>query len=1175
MTLGIFDLVGVIMLVLAGTSFIYLFRVKNKSGSTWMLLWFFLCVTLSSIATIITNIGTAWDWAFAPSQDAFLILGGVFLVRFAYLYPSNDQTREARWVFAFFATVAMVVLIYAVSFAVRYILNLPGDLEENQIFYLLTPVMIALTVLVFVRRSIHWSSQSVQSDVANAKSNNSFTKHLAKPGNRSAMALRNYGLSLAIGLVPAVVLIAKMALPDVLASYLFNFGSVIAISALMLTYFNYAPEPVTITAKLVGIFLVSVLLILGLAGIWVFHANPGINEHSLVSTFIMLVFTSSLLIVLIFPSFYRTVLLDPLDKLLRGVKVVNQGDLNVQVAVQYDDEIGYLTQSFNRMINSLNEAAEALRNESAILERQVAERTVELRELNQQLISENIERREAQALLDRQLRYEQALAGCSQSLLLTEEGEESQRHALNQALENLRGGANASRAYIFRNIPDDELGLCMGIIAEACAQEIQPHINNPANQKFPWTSLPTDMFSSLGNGSPHGGPVSRVFASTPELLEAFLQQSQPLLSVQTFPIYFNDQWWGFIGFDDCEAPREWDEDEILMLRTASEMIENTLQRWAAENDLRITLEDLERRVTERTLELTRSNADLRHEIHERQRFQDELEERLEVERTLANISARLLSPLELSITINETLADIGAIMQASKVVFFTWSHTSLEMVDELIEWPSPVEPTLPSNLEKNLQATLSWVGNMVDSGKSAYITDLSTLPEIAQTEIDLLFGRDAVALLLTPLLLDNHLAGAIACSNPKLPKSKILENTQWVEVVVGMLGSLLRREILLNTLEEKVAERTRELSAFFDMAMLSGEAQELTDILQPALVKIIEVSASEAAFIHLYDEDKPALRLVTQRGLPKEYQAQLQTIQIDEKMRAWMSSISDDPWSSGSEALSPAFILPTFQSSTQIWLRARGKIIGLISCYRLSEYSYTSYQIFFLNAVSEQIGLAVENFRLRQKAEEAATIQERQRLARELHDAVSQSLYSLTLLSRSGWDAFERGDQAKLVESLQLLEINSLAALKEMRLLLYQLRSLALEAGGLAQAVEARFELVERRSGIQATVDVDESIKMSARAEQELFRLVTEALNNALKHSGASQVSVTIQMDSDMVVLVVNDNGFGFDPSQQFAGMGLSNIRERVSGLGGIVTISSKPEHGTRICVEIPKPLVI
>jgi glucose dehydrogenase len=241
LNLGIFDLVGAIMLVLTGTSFVYLLLVKNKSSSTRMLLWFFLCVVFSSIATIVTNLGTAWDWAFAPSQDALLILGGVFLVRYAYLYPQKDQPKEERLVVTFFVILALAALAYAVSFAIRYITNLPGDLDENQLFYILTPLTITLTVAVFLRRSMHWSAKTQQVSETETKSSELSFKSLLKPYDRPAAALRNYGFSLIVSLVPAIVLIEKTALPAVVASFIFNFGSVIAIVALMLTYLSYAP----------------------------------------------------------------------------------------------------------------------------------------------------------------------------------------------------------------------------------------------------------------------------------------------------------------------------------------------------------------------------------------------------------------------------------------------------------------------------------------------------------------------------------------------------------------------------------------------------------------------------------------------------------------------------------------------------------------------------------------------------------------------------------------------------------------------------------------------------------------------------------------------------------------------------------------------------------------------
>jgi len=779
------------------------------------------------------------------------------------------------------------------------------------------------------------------------------------------------------------------------------------------------------------------------------------------------------------------------------------------------------------------------------------------------------------ARLHRQLRYEQALASCSQSLLLLAKDREQQGLVLNQALEHLRAGAQVSRAYVFRNIEDPDRGLCLSILAEACAEGVQPHIHNPVNQRFPWSRLPNEWFASLGASKPYGGPTEQVMASSPELLEAFLSQSPPLLSIQTFPISFNGQWWGFVGFDDCESARRWDEREVLMLRTASEIIGNTVQRWQAEEHLRETLSQLEERVQERTIEIAKANEELRYEIHERRRFQEELEERLEIGRILAKISARLLSPMELKSAIHETMADLGKIMRASRVVFIHLSNRSPNTIEEPIEWHAPTASPITNNLEEYLDMPYLWFHDQLDGGQSIYISDPSTLPDGAHAEKELLSEREVDSLLLIPLIMDDHLAGVIACSNLNLPKSILSENIQSAEVVTDMLGSLLQREALLSTLEEKVSERTRELSAFFDMTMLAGEAQEVSDIMQPALVRIMEISASEAASIHLFAEDQQAMELVAQRGFRKEYLSQLRTIEMDKSMAAWMRGNSEEIWSSGKVVPPAAFEFPRFQSATHISLRARGKIQGLLSCYRLSDIPFNPYQVFFLNAIGEQLGMAVENYRLRLKAEEAATIQERQRLARELHDAVSQSLYSLTLFARSGRDAYEVGDQTKLLESLEQVETNSLAALREMRLLLYQLRSMTLEEGELVQAIEARFDLVEHRLGIQAEIHVAESLKLTGRAEQELFRLISEALNNTLKHAEASQVSVIIKSEDGRYWLVVEDNGSGFDPSLAYAGMGLQNMAQRASELGGRLEISSEPGSGTRIRVEIPQHYIL
>jgi signal transduction histidine kinase len=683
------------------------------------------------------------------------------------------------------------------------------------------------------------------------------------------------------------------------------------------------------------------------------------------------------------------------------------------------------------------------------------------------------------------------------------------------------------------------------------------------------------MVSELAAGRPYGGPVRQMLSDTPIMMEAFLSQRNPLLSFELFPIFDRDRWWGSVGFDDCEEARNWQEQEVVILRTAAEMIGNTVQRWQAEEHLHETLSQLEERVKERTIEIAQANAELRDEIQERKRFQGELEERLEIERTLANISVRLLSPMDLIPAIQKTLEDVGRIVGADRVVFIQLSNRLDNTVAELIEWHAPAVPPVQENLARYLDTTYPWFRHHFDGSKSIYIKDVSSIPEGSPADQEMLNASGINSLLLIPVLMDDNLAGVIACSNPDLPRAKSSENIHTTEVIASMLSSLLYREVLLNTLEEKVAERTRELSAFFDMAILAGEAEELSDIMQSALVKIMEISASEAAVIHLYDEGRNLMRMNAQRGLPRDVLTRLQKIDLDESMVSWIKDGGDDILLPDAALLPAAFEIPLFLSSSHIALRARGKVQGLLSCYRLSDRPFSHYQEVFLNAICEQLGMAVENHRLRLKAEEIATIQERQRLARELHDAVSQSIYSLTLFARSGRDALDAGDQAKLQDSLLQIETNSQIALKEMRLLLYQLRSLALTEGGLVQAIESRFGLVERKLGIQASIRIDESLEFDTEAEQELFRLLTEALNNVLKHAAASQVSVSMLAENDHIALVVSDNGSGFDPAGAFDGMGLQNIRERVSALGGRMEISSQPELGTRLRVELPRLAVI
>jgi signal transduction histidine kinase len=353
--------------------------------------------------------------------------------------------------------------------------------------------------------------------------------------------------------------------------------------------------------------------------------------------------------------------------------------------------------------------------------------------------------------------------------------------------------------------------------------------------------------------------------------------------------------------------------------------------------------------------------------------------------------------------------------------------------------------------------------------------------------------------------------------------------------------------------------------------MLTERPLEISDILTPALNRIQEIVQSDAACIHLGSPQEQSLRLISHAGLPPEAIIGLEEIAIGESFSAWLRRPDPDnvPSAELPAGIPDPFCFPGPNALLMGKLRAAGSTLGLISCYRSD--AFTPSQASILAVIGELLGVVVENHRLTRQAEKLATVHERQRLARELHDAVSQSLYSLSLFARAAKDAREVGDEAKLLDSLEQLEHNSIQALREMRLLLYQLRSIALEDGSFEQAVRARLEMVELRLGIETTLGVEPDLVLEAGLEQELFRIVTEALNNSLHYASATRVAVGLGRAGGRLVLAVEDNGVGFDPERTREGMGLQSIRERLRAFQGTFEINSHPGRGTSLRMSIPE----
>lgn len=223
-----------------------------------------------------------------------------------------------------------------------------------------------------------------------------------------------------------------------------------------------------------------------------------------------------------------------------------------------------------------------------------------------------------------------------------------------------------------------------------------------------------------------------------------------------------------------------------------------------------------------------------------------------------------------------------------------------------------------------------------------------------------------------------------------------------------------------------------------------------------------------------------------------------------------------------------------------------------------------------VGAFASQAGVAIENMKLYTDVQEKAAFEERQHLARELHDSVSQALYSIVL----GTHAAKKQLHNNLEAAQQALEyVQSLAeaGLAEMRALIFELRPEILEKEGLIAALAKQLEALEVRHQVQGELEADCEPTLPFSTKQTLFRVVQEALHNVVKHAKATHVKIQLVAQPTQLTLRVADNGVGFDASHDYTGhIGLKSMRERISGLGGRLHITSTATDGTVITAHIP-----
>ncbi len=253
----------------------------------------------------------------------------------------------------------------------------------------------------------------------------------------------------------------------------------------------------------------------------------------------------------------------------------------------------------------------------------------------------------------------------------------------------------------------------------------------------------------------------------------------------------------------------------------------------------------------------------------------------------------------------------------------------------------------------------------------------------------------------------------------------------------------------------------------------------------------------------------------------------------------------------------------------------KDEVYGALTFFYIDDREIGLEEIELAQSLTDQVALALENARLREDSVRMAAIAERTRLARELHDSVSQALYGIALGARTARELVDTSPQ-RAIEPLEYVLTLVQGGLAEMRALIFELRPESLATEGLVAAFQKQADALCARHGIDVVFEPVSEPPLSLDSKEALYRIALEAIQNTIKHAGASQVTLRLntkdaEFGRRQVVLEIQDNGRGFDTLQPYPGhIGLQSMRERAESLGGSLQLTSQVGTGTTVTATVP-----
>lgn len=646
------------------------------------------------------------------------------------------------------------------------------------------------------------------------------------------------------------------------------------------------------------------------------------------------------------------------------------------------------------------------------------------------------------------------------------------------------------------------------------------HIQLTSDQHFKELSLPEQKFFKLEN----------------------------VKSTLLIPMIFKENLIGWISFTNYEKSKSWNDVSVEIFNNIANIFINVFERKKYENKIQNLNLSLEQKINEKTNEIS----------------------------TLLNIQKALTSELHVDHVIQIIADEARRLTQTllGTVYFYENGKLILKVIS------GERETLLPIGFEIPIEGSLAGVA--FKTGSPYLVDDVTHAVGAFKEAIQL---SNVKSILFVPLISARMTIGVISVAD-KIDGELGHEDERLLKMFANSAIIALDNARLYKEEHDRreEAERRRKIAeALRDILRLLNSQMEITELLNYIAEQSRDLLNASSTMIRKINYEANTVITEASSNLPEEfsviqdlpfYSGGSETILKENKpvvvsnLYESLGRYLDDPHElSPAQQLWAKAILRYYKSHLIVPLIINDHLYGTLTFYYENQTSFSEEDIYLGLTLASQVSLAIENARLRNQEKEMAIVAERNRLARDLHDAVTQTLFSATLIAEvipRLWKKNPIEGEKRLEEIRQLTR----GALAEMRTLLLELRPAALKDASFSDLLKQLAEALSGRTRIPVVVDLVEIPDISEDTKIALYRIAQEAFNNIAKHANANNVHVRLKRQVDKCLLIISDDGKGIlDSNMPSNHLGMGIMQERASAINAELEIRSQPNQGTTISI--------